>query len=320
MFHDTQTAGAEQHAPLPIHPAANIFPMMDAEEFHLLKADIQRHGQREDIIILDGKIIDGRNRYRACIELGIEPFTAQLDECGDPIAFVLSQNLARRHLTKSQAAAIAAEHLPNFVAEAEVRKSMGQKTGGRGHKKTIGKNLPEVSEPTGKAVERAAEVFGVSPETVRQAAKVKEVSPAVHEQVRAGLVTVNAATKRLAAEEKSTPAPKGVTVDGNGVQIPVRLQGVFRRRSDFVALGKRLGCLVSVVEQLAESAAGTILAERLNSIRIDLKNAQQAIKFSAPHQVCPYCKGKGCEAPAGGGKAPCRGTGWTIRGVKGPGK
>lgn len=55
----------------------------------------------------DGKILDGGNRYRACTELGIAPETIEYSG-GDPLAFVLSENLHRRHLTQIQQAAIVA--------------------------------------------------------------------------------------------------------------------------------------------------------------------------------------------------------------------
>jgi ParB-like chromosome segregation protein Spo0J len=88
------------------HPAADLFPMMSDEELVLLGDDMLEHGQREPIILYHGQILDGRNRYRACVLKGIEPkFRSELP--ADPYAFVASANLHRRHLDASQRAMIA---------------------------------------------------------------------------------------------------------------------------------------------------------------------------------------------------------------------
>jgi site-specific DNA-methyltransferase (adenine-specific) len=78
------------------HPAADAFPMMDAARLDELKADIAANGQREPITLCDGMILDGRNRYRACLELGIQPLIREYS--GDPWALAWSMNGARRDL------------------------------------------------------------------------------------------------------------------------------------------------------------------------------------------------------------------------------
>lgn len=78
------------------HPAADAFPMMDDGRYAELLADIRQNGQREPITICEGMILDGRNRYRACVEAGIEPEFRQYE--GDPWAFAWSLNGARRDL------------------------------------------------------------------------------------------------------------------------------------------------------------------------------------------------------------------------------
>ena len=96
------------------HDLASIFPMLAGDEAKALAHDIFEHGLREPIILLEGKILDGRNRYIACLDAGIELRFA--DYRGDnPAAYVVSLNLKRRHLNESQRAMVAAK-LDEFAA------------------------------------------------------------------------------------------------------------------------------------------------------------------------------------------------------------
>jgi N6-adenosine-specific RNA methylase IME4 len=91
-----------------VHPAADLFPPLEGDEFEQLVADIKEHGLHEPIVLLDGEILDGRNRYRACIEAGVDPLFVPY-RGDDPVSFVISFNLRRRHLDESQRATVAAK-------------------------------------------------------------------------------------------------------------------------------------------------------------------------------------------------------------------
>ena len=91
------------------HPLAELFPMMEGEQFAGLVSDIRENGLREAIVLHEGKILDGRNRYAACVEVGVEPMTREWDQRGDALSYVVSKNLSRRHLDESQRAIVAAK-------------------------------------------------------------------------------------------------------------------------------------------------------------------------------------------------------------------
>ncbi len=109
---------------LEIHPKADLMPMQTPEEFLALCEDIQKNGLQEPIILCNDKIIDGRNRYQACIKLNI-PITVKkvnLSNESDIQNYVISQNISRRHLNSGQRAVIALNEWDKVEAESMARK------------------------------------------------------------------------------------------------------------------------------------------------------------------------------------------------------
>jgi len=92
------------------HPVAAYYRLLKGAAFDGLVKDIQAHGLRQPIVIHEGKILDGRNRYRACLSLGLKPeFRNWRSANGDtPRAFIQSMNEHRRHDSESQRAMSAA--------------------------------------------------------------------------------------------------------------------------------------------------------------------------------------------------------------------
>lgn len=169
--------------PIGVHPAATMFPMMHGPELGLLVQDIEEHGLREAIVLHEGLILDGRNRFRACELAQVPPRFVEWDGIGSPIAFVLSRNLHRRHLNESQRAIIAARAKVMFESEAEERKASTQFGEDRRdpscevcddekHREiTVIANL---HEPGRTVNEEAAGMLNVSARSVATASKVLE--------------------------------------------------------------------------------------------------------------------------------------------------
>lgn len=182
-------------ADIEIHPAANIFPLMDEEAFKALKADIDVNGQREPVVFCDGKLIDGRNRLRACQELGIDPSDCELEADADPVAYVLSANLHRRQLKTSQRAICAAK-LAGLPHGGD-RKSENIKT----------QNCGLMS------IDDAAKLFSVSPRSVTTALEVlRKASESVSKLCEQGELSVSKAAEFVEAvpdKRKQTAIAKG---------------------------------------------------------------------------------------------------------------
>ena len=98
-------------AEMPAHPLADIFPLMKGPSFDELVADIKAIGVLQPVTLLDGQVLDGRNRARAAKVAGVFCPTCSYPGKKDPDslrAFVFAANLHRRHLGESQRAMVAA--------------------------------------------------------------------------------------------------------------------------------------------------------------------------------------------------------------------
>lgn len=183
------------------HPLSAAFPGLNEENFRALIDDIDANGVREKIVIYEGMILDGWHRYSACMELNVKNIPALEYEGDDPVGFVLSKNLHRRHLDASQRAFAIAQ-----LSEWQ------EKSGRPSH------NLERIKSGkiTGLSADKAAELAGVSEKTMRQARAATKAAPEVQEAVTKGEIAVSEAAKlsklepeqQREAVKKKKEAPK----------------------------------------------------------------------------------------------------------------
>lgn len=175
-----------------LHPLCTLFPRVVGAEFDALVADIRANGLRQAIVLHGDMILDGGNRYRACLEAGVNPHFEHYE--GDSIvSFVLSANLHRRHLSPGQQAAI--------VSSAQDW-AKAQTAGGSGANQHKSKpaTLPDSSRDT--VADRAAQ-SGASERTQRMADKVAKASPDLARQVAHGEISLPKAIEQISPK----PAP-----------------------------------------------------------------------------------------------------------------
>lgn len=168
------------------HELALAVPEMTDAEYQDLLQSIEENGQREPGIMLDGKVLDGRHRSRACEELDIPFAYRPYDKKRDgliPEMVVLDANIRRRHLNPAQKAAIGAELSEKIkVEKAKLKK---QKS-----------TSPAGDNISGRSSVIAAEKVGASPRSVQRAEKLKKENPEAFEEVKSGKKKLNTATEQ----------------------------------------------------------------------------------------------------------------------------
>lgn len=201
-----------------IHEAANIFPI-DDEHISDLAADIKKNGQKVAIELFEGKIIDGRRRFKACQVAGIEPLTKNvLPE--DPISYVLSLNLHRRHLNPSQLAMVGARAREIYDREAKERQKASLK---KGAAVPVPANLPEREKSDSR--DAVGKAIGVSGKTIDHATRVlNQAVPEVVKAVDEGRMAVSTAAI-LAAEPEDKQREEISNPKRNRVYKPGCLSG-----------------------------------------------------------------------------------------------
>lgn len=198
-----------------VHPAAALFPMINATKWPAFVDDIRENGQREKIVrvLVDGLwvILDGRNRLSACLEIGVEPkfreFGEESSDGDDPIAFVTSVNVQRRHLDETELAYIGLELVPMYEKQAKERQRAG-----------VTATLREGDK--GTAAEHAARAVGISARSMESALRVKrDADPELLEASRdRGQMAVSAAAE-LAKLPKDKQREQLAKADGRKITL-----------------------------------------------------------------------------------------------------
>ena len=183
------------------HKLATLFPEITGQDFIDLVADIKANGLRQPIITLDGEILDGVNRSNACRQAKVTPRYEEYKGT-DPEAFVISQNLSRRHLTTSQRAMIAAK----------------------------------LSECKNAYIgdEKAAETLKISRQSISSAKRVSKASPKLAAKVKAGKISLHKAEQKI----NPRPLPRGglaadaIRAKQAAAEKPAALKGIDMSKVD----------------------------------------------------------------------------------------
>ncbi len=232
MTTDSKTADWRTLRP---HPLADELPAMSELEYEALKQDIGRNGLRQPIVLFEGRILDGRHRHRACVELGIDLRPASFEEFrgteADARRRVASANLMRRHLSKSQKAMFAV--MAGLVAPPAVQ--------GKRRKYGTGRD----------SIMRVGKEYGVNHVTLYKAASVHAYDKELAGQVMEGVLSVakaEAILKRRAVEKGG----RSEVADAKGRPVPKSLVAAFAARQHFGAIEAHLRKAGEVLQEVAK--------------------------------------------------------------------
>jgi hypothetical protein len=247
------------------HPLAALLPLLTQPELHELADDIREHGLLAPVTLFEGKVLDGRNRYRACKLAGVEPKFREF-KGKDPLAFVLSANVHRRHLTESQRAMIAAR-------VATMKEGRPSKT------KTASREAVSQTEAAGQ--------LDVSRASVQRAAEVlREGSPEEVGAVERGEKTV-AEVSRAVKERKAAVAE---VLDKTGHPVPAGILPDWRHAETFQPLLTDISRIKVAVERGIREQ-DLAFREVSNTLVAELASAYAQLKQLLPYAVCPTCQG-----------------------------
>jgi len=205
-----------------IHPAANLFPLLEDAEFAELCESIKKDGLDQPVMVDEERsLLDGRNRLLACHKTGTA-LAVEIYQGHDPVGFSLRANLHRRHLNQGQKAMVALKVEEIFAEEAKERQR--QSGGDRKSKqaKSVMANLPEPILPIQAklqapaaprpcpppARDQAAAALGTSGRSVQMAKVVSKAAPDLAAKVERGQMPLHRAYRETQDRQLSQPPPE----------------------------------------------------------------------------------------------------------------
>jgi ParB-like chromosome segregation protein Spo0J len=193
-----------------------LLPKMSDEEFAELKNSIQTEGQHYPIIVNeDLEVLDGHHRYRACMELGIEPDfeVRKFDDKLIEKKFVIEANLRRRHLNNFQLVELAVPLLEIEKTLAKKRQSQGGKNGRDAQLGLASSDAEPEFELKGKAAELVAKKAGVSTRTFERGKKILEkASEDDLQKLRDGKTSISKVYQEIVTSENPQPQKDAGTI------------------------------------------------------------------------------------------------------------
>ncbi len=219
---------------LDIHPLAYLIPEASKEDAERLDKSIEENGVYEPLWLYEGKVLDGRHRYRSAVKHNKKPEFKAFKGPGSAESFVLAMGTNRRHLKSSQIAAIGVDILlERFEKEANERRKTNMNFMHR-------EKVPYAEK--GKASVLLAEHLRTNEKYIKDAKNIKEKSPELFKKIIEGIITISKAKTELRKSNPNTKKSKKqykfekeykrllrIILDKNNYDILAKLSNLFLR-------------------------------------------------------------------------------------------
>ena len=177
----------------------NLIPPLTAEEFTQLENNCISEGIRDAILIWDGFIIDGHNRYEIAKKHGLDFATIEksFQSEQDVKEWMILNQFGRRNLSKYQRSVLALELEDVFRERA------------RENQKISGENFGKGCQISDKPIDvidtkkELAKIADVSHDTIAKVKKIEsKATPEIKEQLSKGELSINEVYQDIRKEEK----------------------------------------------------------------------------------------------------------------------
>ena len=194
--------------PYEYHPFSEIWPMLEGPAFDDFATDIAANGLLVPILLYQNKILDGRQRDRACAEAGVEPRYEQSNATDDDAALglVFSLNQHRRHLSFQEKAFAAARYANLKLGSNQfIPKGLSRERG---------------SQKGSISVDEAAKKFEISPASVHRARTVIEFGDEqLEKDIKKGNIHLRIAAEKVTPKKKA----RGQVTQTRGLPVSARV-------------------------------------------------------------------------------------------------
>lgn len=307
--------GKAADEPLQFHPICLRIPDHTPQEQANITESVKANGLIEPIVLLDGMILDGRGRYRACLEAKVSPrfvdwWSLPESTTMTPDEYVLAKNFDRRNLNDAGCKFVFTSYLRDEPSKPD---------------SWFVKHL-HLAPATVKKLRAELDATGEVPDPGYRTTADGAVRPTSHAKAKEG-------DKRKKEPEKKDDYPAAPPDAGDawepGADEAADLAAADAHKAEFTDSGDRVPAhLADVFGDPFYKDATEVMRRWARHVRSrpdtyvrlvhnkafleHLKNAVKALEFSSPYCVCQNCDGSG--TTGNGGCDECLTTGWVSQG------